>query len=44
MEILIKTLPVSICPKSTLKRQTPTPQLQTPNELKFLKTLRNDST
>ena len=33
--ILIKTLTVSVYPKSTLKHQTPTPKLQTLNELKF---------
>ena len=43
-KILIKTLTLSIYPKSTLKHQKPTPNLQTPNELKCLKPLRTDST
>ena len=44
VKILIKTLTVSTYPKSTLKHPKPTPKLQTPNELKCLKTLRTDST
>ena len=43
IKILMKTLTVSIYPKSTLKHQKPTLKLQTPNELKCLKALRTDS-
>ena len=44
IKIVIKTLTVSIYPKSTLKHQKPTPKLQIPNKLKCLRTLRADST
>ena len=37
IKILIKTLTVSIYPKSSLKQQKPAPKLQTPNKLKCLK-------
>ena len=43
-KVLIKTLALSIYPKSALKHQKPTPELQTPNESKCLKALRTDST
>ena len=44
IKILIKTLTVSMYPKSILKHQKPTPKLQILNELKCLKALRTDST